>query len=142
MNSKTQIIEPPTISKRVKIVTIAGITLMSAIIFTIIVAYCYNYYPDSITPGIEFSMRQGDKRAVKDSSGLTLELSRIEDSRCLSGDNVMCVWAGEIQYVFRVDNQEIILGTATDARDGEKIKDYTIRYISGDEKSGVFVLQK
>ena len=28
------------------------------------------------------------------------------------------------------------------AKDGEKIEDYTIRYVSGDEKQGVFVLQK
>jgi len=141
MNSKT-IIQPPTISKRVKIAAIGGITIMSALIFVAIVAYCYNYYPNSITPGIEFTMRQGDKRAIKDSDNLVLELSRIDDGRCPTDGSVSCIWQGEIHYVFRVDDKEIILDSVADFKDGEKVGDFSIHFISGDEKSGVFVLQK
>ncbi len=141
MSSKTTV-KPPKISRRVKIVTISGITVMCALIFTVIVAYCYNYYPDQIVRDIEFTMREGDRRAVRESNDLVIELSRIEDARCPSDGYVMCFWEGEIRYFFQVDGKEIVLGTVTDLKDGEKIRDYTIRYISGDEKQGVFVLQK
>ena len=141
MNSQALKVEPPKISKRIKAITIGGITLMCAMIFIAVVAYCYNYYPDQIMPELEFTMRQGDRREVRDSN-LVLELSDIKDNRCPTDANVMCVWEGEIQYVFHVSEKEIILGTVTDLKNGEKIDKYTLRYISGDEKQGVFVLQK
>ena len=140
MSSQVQV-QPPEISKRVKAVTIGGITLMCAMIFVAVVAYCYNYYPDQITPEIEFTMRQGDRREVK-GSNLVIELSRIDDNRCPADSSIACVWEGEINYVFHADNKEIVLGPVTDLKDGEKIEDYSIHYISGDEKQGVFVLQK
>jgi hypothetical protein len=141
MNSQALKVEPPKISKRIKAVTIGGITLMCAMIFIAVVAYCYNYYPDQIMPELEFTMRQGDRREVRDSN-LVLELSDIKDNRCPTDANVMCVWEGGIQYVFHVSEKEIILGTVTDLKNGEKIDKYVLRYISGDEKQGVFVLQK
>lgn len=141
MNSQPLQVEPPKISKRVKAITIGGITLMCALIFVAVVAYCYNYYPDQITPELEFTMRQGDRREVRDTD-LVIELSDIRDDRCSTQDGITCFWEGEVKYVFHVDGREIILGSVLDSKDGEKVKDYTIRYISGDEKSGVFVLQK
>lgn len=140
MNSQT-IVEPPKISKRVKAITIGGITLMCALIFIAAVAYCYNYYPDQITPELEFAMRKGDRREVRDTN-FVIELSDIRDDRCSAKDGVTCFWQGEIKYVFRIGDKEIILGSVLDAKDGEKIEDYTIRFVSGDEKQGVFVLQK
>ena len=140
MNSQPQV-QPPKISKRVKAVVIGGVTVMCMLIFTAVVAYCYNYYPDQITPELEFTMRQGDKRSVRESN-LVLELSRIEDSRCPADSGVACIWEGELDYIFRVDNKEYVLGTITDLKNGEQIGDYTLRYVSGDDKSGIFVLQK
>lgn len=141
MNSQQLQVEPPKISKRVKAITIGGITLMCALIFIAVVAYCYNYYPDQITPELEFTMRKGDRREVRDTN-LVIELSDIRDDRCSAKDGITCFWQGEIKYVFHVGNKEIILGSVLGAKDGEKIEDYTIRYVSGDEKQGVFVLQK
>ncbi|MCQ2571024.1 MAG: hypothetical protein MJ154_02140 [Candidatus Saccharibacteria bacterium] len=143
MNSKPQV-QQIKISKRVKLAIIACITIMSVVIFAAIALYCSNYYPDTISEGVEFTMRVGDRRAVRGTDNLVIELANIEDGRCSSIDNpsVVCFWEGEISYTFRVDNEEFTLGTVTDASDGEKIKDFAIKYISGDEKSGVFVLQK
>lgn len=141
MNSQQLQVEPPKISKRVKAITIGGITLMCALIFVAVVAYCYNYYPDQITPELEFTMRQGDRREVK-GTDLVIELSRIEDNRCPADGSITCIWEGEVNYIFRVDNKEIILGSVTDLQDGEKINEYSIHYISGDEKQGIFVLRK
>lgn len=141
MNSQQLQVEPPKISKRVKAITIGGITLMCALIFVAVVAYCYNYYPDQITPELEFTMRKGDRREVRDTN-LVIELSDIRDDRCSAKDGITCFWQGEVKYVFHVGNKEIILGSVLGAKDGEKIEDYTIRYVSGDEKQGVFVLQK
>lgn len=141
MNSQQLQVEPPKISKRVKAITIGGITLMCALIFVAVIAYCYNYYPDQITPELEFTMRKGDRREVRDTN-LVIELSDIRDDRCSAKDGITCFWQGEVKYVFHVGNKEIILGSVLGAKDGEKIEDYTIRYVSGDEKQGVFVLQK
>ena len=141
MNSQQLQVEPPKISKRVKAITIGGITLMCALIFVAVVAYCYNYYPDQITPELEFTMRKGDRREVRDTN-LVIELSDIRDDRCSAKDGITCFWQGEVKYVFHVGNKEIILGSVLGAKDGEKIEDYTIRYVSGDEKQGIFVLQK
>ena len=142
MNSQT-IAEPPKASRKTKTAIVICVTLMSMVIFGAVVAYCYNYYPDSITPGVEFTMRVGDRRVVNGSDNLVLELSRIDDStRCAPRDEAACVWEGEINYVFRVDNEEIIVGSVLDARKGEDVKGYNIRYVLGDEKYGVFILQK
>jgi len=111
------------------------------VIFIAVVAYCYNYYPDHITPELEFTMRQGDKRAVRDSD-LVLELAQIDDSRCPADKGAVCIWEGELAYTFRVDEKEYVLGSVSDVKSGERIGDYIIRLISGDDKSGVFVLQK
>ena len=86
-------------------------------------------------------MRKGDRREVRDTN-LVIELSDIRDDRCSAKDGITCFWQGEVKYVFHVGNKEIILGSVLGAKDGEKIEDYTIRYVSGDEKQGVFVLQK
>ena len=143
MNSKPQV-QQIKISKRVKLAVVACITVMSIVIFAAIALYCSNYYPDTISEGIEFTMRIGDRRSVRGESNLVIELADIADNRCssLNDPTVVCFWEGEISYTFRVDNEEVTLGTVTDANNGEKIKDYAIKYISGDEKSGVFVLQK
>ncbi len=141
MNSQN-IAPPPTISKRTKHAIIVLVTLMTMVIFGAIVAYCYNYYPDSITPGIEFSMRQGDHRVINGSDNLVIELSRIDDNRCNPDKGTVCVWDGEINYVFKIENKEIILGSVLDARKGEDFSGYNIKFVSGDANSGVFILQK
>ncbi len=95
---------------------------------------------DNILPDVEFSLETGNTRRIAELSAKTIKLEKIEDSRCPSSVDVVCVWQGEIRYYLKVDDNQVVI--SSELIPTVDMGDFAINFVDGDEKKLDLVLHK
>ena len=99
--------------------------------------------PKHVKVDEEFELKVNEEVILSDLDNATLKLVSIKDERCKSEGGVVCFWEGQIVYVFNYEGNIVNLcSVLQDDRERPLDDNFSLSFISGDEKAGIFTLRK
>lgn len=141
-NHKKQSRNKKTISGKQK-AFIAALVAGGVLIVLNIIILIISMSPVSYRVDMAFVMHPGDSIDLQDVENKKLKLTAIEDGRCPSDGEINCGWEGQIYYKFSFNGEEFMLGSVREEDRSHILgNDINLEFVSGDLKSGTFILRK